>query len=69
MKKSQSRREFLRVSAAGALGAIVITQSGFRNGAKPAAKAAPVVVDPKTLGIGLQLYTIRDAMATDVPLP
>jgi sugar phosphate isomerase/epimerase len=71
MKKSQSRREFLRVSAAGALGAIVISQSGCRNTAKPAAQAAapaePVVVDPKTFGIGLQLYTIRDAMGTDVP--
>jgi sugar phosphate isomerase/epimerase len=71
MKKSQSRREFLRVSAAGALGAIVISQSGCRNAAKPAVQAAapaePVVVDPKTFGIGLQLYTIRDAMGTDVP--
>jgi sugar phosphate isomerase/epimerase len=71
MKKSQSRRDFLRVSAAGALGAIVITQSGCRNAAKPATKdaapPAPAVVDPKTFGIGLQLYTIRDAMATDVP--
>jgi sugar phosphate isomerase/epimerase len=70
MKKSQSRREFLRVSAAGALGAIVISQSGCRNTVKPAAQAAapaaPVVVDPKTFGIGLQLYTIRDAMGTDV---
>lgn len=68
MKKSQSRRDFLRVSAAGALGAIVISQSGCRNAAKQAPKAAaPAVVDPKTFGIGLQLYTIRDAMATDVP--
>jgi sugar phosphate isomerase/epimerase len=67
MKKSQSRREFLRVSATGALGAIVISQSGCRT-PKPAAKAAvPVAVDPKTFGIGLQLYTIRDAMKTDVP--
>lgn len=68
MKKSQSRREFLRVSASGALGAIVISQSSCRNAAKPAAQtAAPAVVDPKTFGIGLQLYTIRDAMKTDVP--
>ncbi len=66
MKKSQSRREFLRVSAAGAIGAIVISQSSCHT-AKSVAKAAPVVVDPKTFGIGLQLYTIRDAMATDVP--
>jgi sugar phosphate isomerase/epimerase len=68
MKKSQSRREFLRVSATGALGAIVISQSGCRNAAKPATQAAaPAVVDPKTFGIGLQLYTIRDAMKLDVP--
>jgi len=71
MKKSQSRREFLRVSAAGALGAIVLSQSGYRNAAKSATQAAvsaePAVVDPKTFGIGLQLYTIRDAMKLDVP--
>jgi sugar phosphate isomerase/epimerase len=68
MKKSQSRREFLRVSAAGALGAIVISQSGCHT-VKPTTltKAASSPVDPKSFGIGLQLYTIRDAMATDVP--
>jgi sugar phosphate isomerase/epimerase len=67
MKKSQSRREFLRVSAAGALGAIVISQSGCRTTKSVAKAAVPVAVDPKTFGIGLQLYTIRDAMKTDVP--
>ncbi len=51
MSKKQSRREFLRVTAAGTLGAIVLSNYGC--------KSAP--------GIGLQLYTIRDAMATDVP--
>jgi sugar phosphate isomerase/epimerase len=54
MKKSQSRREFLRVSTAGALGALAFTQYACMS---------PV----KSAGIGLQLYTIRDAMATDVP--
>jgi sugar phosphate isomerase/epimerase len=68
MKKSQSRREFLRVSAAGALGAFALSQHACRNAAKPSAQtAAAVVTDPKSFGIALQLYTIRDAMATDVP--
>jgi sugar phosphate isomerase/epimerase len=68
MKKSQSRRDFLRVSAAGTLGAFALSQYSCRNAAKPTAeKAAPAIVDPRTFGIGLQLYTIRDAMATDVP--
>jgi sugar phosphate isomerase/epimerase len=52
MKKSQSRREFLKLSAAGTMGAILISQYGC--------KTAPPM-------IGLQLYTIRDAMATDIP--
>jgi sugar phosphate isomerase/epimerase len=45
------------MSATGAMGALVLSQYGF--------KSAPV--DPKTFGVGLQLYTIRDAMAKDVP--
>jgi sugar phosphate isomerase/epimerase len=53
MKKSQSRREFLKLSAAGTLGAIIVSQYGCGKAALP--------------GIGIQLYTIRDAMATDVP--
>ncbi|HEY5589966.1 MAG TPA: sugar phosphate isomerase/epimerase [Paludibacter sp.] len=57
MKTTQSRRNFLKVSATGALGTLVLSQYAF--------KSAPV--DPKTFGIGLQLYTIRDAMAKDVP--
>lgn len=68
MKKSQSRREFLRVSAAGALGAIVLSQSSCRNATNKTAKAPePAIVDPKSFNLGLQLYTIRDAMAVDVP--
>lgn len=53
MKKSQSRREFLKLSAAGTMGAILVSQYGCGKAAQP--------------GIGLQLYTIRDAMAVDVP--
>lgn len=70
MKKSQSRREFLRVSAAGALGAFAMSQYACRNASKPAAAATGDIVvakDPKSFGIALQLYTIRDAMKTDVP--
>jgi sugar phosphate isomerase/epimerase len=73
MKKSQSRREFLRVSAAGAFGALALSQYACRNTGKQAAEAAKTedvlkpTVDPKTFGIALQLYTIRDAMSTDVP--
>jgi sugar phosphate isomerase/epimerase len=64
MKTKQSRREFLRLSATGALGAIVLSKSklkasGFSVPARP-------VEDPKSFGIGLQLYTIRNAMKKDV---
>lgn len=66
MKKSQSRREFLRVTAAGALGAIVLSQTACRNASKKSAPAAGLEkVDPKSFDIGLQLYTIRDAMMAD----
>ncbi len=64
MKTTRSRRDFLRMSAAGALGAFALTQTSCKSGGKPAPVATPV--DPKTFGIGLQLYTIRDAMGTDV---
>jgi sugar phosphate isomerase/epimerase len=67
MKKNQSRRDFLRVSAAGALGALVFTEYSCKNSARKAAPAAAAVIDPKSFNIGLQLYTIRDAMAADVP--
>jgi sugar phosphate isomerase/epimerase len=65
MKTNCSRREFLRVSTAGALGALVLTQYGCNPRGTTTEKTAGV--DPKTFGIGLQLYTIRDAMETDVP--
>jgi len=57
MSTSQSRRNFLKVSATGALGALILSQYAF--------KSAPA--DLKKFGVGLQLYTIRDAMAKDVP--
>ncbi len=66
MKNSRSRREFLRLSAAGALGAFALSQYSCRNSPGTAGKASAAKSDPKSFGIGLQLYTIRDAMATDV---
>jgi sugar phosphate isomerase/epimerase len=65
MKTKQSRRDFLRVSAAGALGAVVLSSYANKTGEVPA--SGKIAVDPKSFGIGLQLYTIRDAMRTDVP--
>lgn len=51
MKTKQSRREFLRITAAGTIGAAFLSQYGCKSAPK----------------IGLQLYTIRDAMDKDVP--
>jgi sugar phosphate isomerase/epimerase len=68
MSTSKSRRDFLKVSAAGALGAVVLSQTGCTNPSStaPAAAVAPAApVDPKSFGLGLQLYTIRDAMEKD----
>jgi sugar phosphate isomerase/epimerase len=65
MKTKQSRREFLKLSATGALGAIVISKSNWKTSVLPS--SGKTVIDPKTFGIGLQLYTIRDAMQNDVP--
>lgn len=65
MKTKNSRRDFLKVSAAGALGAIVMSQYACQTA--PAPPPPPPPVDPKSFGLALQLYTIRDAMTTDVP--
>jgi len=55
MKTTRSRREFIKVSAAGALGALVFSNYSCKNSGT------------KVPGIMLQLYSIRDAMAADVP--
>ncbi|MEA3478098.1 MAG: TIM barrel protein [Bacteroidota bacterium] len=55
MKTSQNRRDFLKISAAGALGMAVLSPMGLTS------------CDRKSVGVGLQLYSIRDAMAEDVP--
>jgi sugar phosphate isomerase/epimerase len=65
MKNRQSRREFLKVTAAGAIGAIALSQTGCKTVEKTSSKQT--IKDPKSFGIALQLYTIRDAMKTDVP--
>jgi sugar phosphate isomerase/epimerase len=65
MKTKQTRRDFLRVSATGALGAILISKSNFKTFGATASRST--VTDLKTFGVGLQLYTIRDAMKKDVP--
>lgn len=57
MRKFNNRRDFLKVSAAGALGLTVLG---------PLACSLPKAADRKSFGVGLQLYTIRDAMAADV---
>lgn len=59
----KNRRDFLRISALGATGVVALGTYACKPGAKketavPAAKAA-------TMGVGLQLYTIRDAMTAD----
>ena len=50
-----NRREFLKISAAGALGLTLLGPTACKPGA----------IDRKSFGVGLQLYTIRDAMAAD----
>jgi len=57
MKASQNRRDFLRISGAGALGMMAMGPLG----------CAPATTDRKSFGVGVQLYSIRDAMDADVP--
>jgi sugar phosphate isomerase/epimerase len=55
MNTLHSRRDFLRLSVAGAIGLTALSSFTLK----------PNVVDKKKLGVGLQLYTIRDAMSAD----
>ncbi len=55
--KIQNRRNFLKVSAAGTLGILAVSPIACMSGA---------ATDRKNFGVGIQLYTIRDAMAADV---
>ncbi len=54
----KNRREFLKISAAGSLSMMLFN---------PFTANADLASDRKKFDIGLQLYTIRDAMSTDVP--
>ncbi len=64
MKNVHKRRDFLKISAAGALGVVALGPMACKPGAKKTTQAEPV--DRKSFGVGLQLYTIRDAMDADV---
>ena len=72
MKTQKSRRDFLKISAVGGLGAIALTQMGCKNTATTAAAttsdANGAAADPRPFNLALQLYTIRDAMEKDVVL-
>jgi len=52
---NSNRREFLKISAAGALGMTALGSLAFKSAA----------INRKSFGVGLQLYTIRDAMTAD----
>ena len=54
----QNRREFLKISGVGSLGVMLFGAAGCSTGA---------AIDRKSYGVGLQLYSIRDAMTADVP--
>jgi len=54
----QNRRDFLKISAAGSVGMLLLGAAGCKSSA---------AVDRKSFGVGLQLYSIRDAMTADVP--
>ena len=65
MKTTKSRRDFLKISAVGGLGAIALSQYACKTATTPAPVVEAPVVDPKSFDLSLQLYTIRDAMEKD----
>lgn len=68
MKTIQSRRNFLQVSAAGALGAAALSSFSCKPAAAPAPETTGPVADPKSFNIGLQLYTVRANIEKDLVL-
>ena len=56
MTTNQTRRDFFKISAASALGIMLFGPMACKT----------VVTNRKSFGVGLQLYSIRDAMAADV---
>ncbi len=69
MKQVRNRRDFLKVSAAGSLGVMALGAMACKSGTGKVAAGheAAAAVDLKSFEIGLQLYTIRDAIAADLP--
>ena len=57
MKTIKDRREFLKISAAGTLGVMALGPMACKTAGPP---------DRKSFGVGVQLYSIRDAMDADV---
>ena len=53
----QNRREFLKISAAGSLSMMLLGAAGCGSG---------VNKSKRNYGVGIQLYTIRDAMSADI---
>lgn len=53
----KNRRDFLKISAAGSVGLMLLGATGCSTKA---------VVDRKSFGVGLQLYTVRDAISADL---
>ncbi|MCX6221351.1 MAG: sugar phosphate isomerase/epimerase [Bacteroidia bacterium] len=53
----KNRREFLKISATGSLGMMLLSSATSFPG---------VSEDRKRFGVGIQLYTVRDAMTADV---
>lgn len=58
MRTNTNRRNFLKTTSAGAAGMLLVN---------PMDVFSRTFTDRKSFGVGLQLYTIRDAMAEDVP--
>jgi len=65
----KNRRDFIRISTAGAAGVVALgtfaCQSGSKKASQEEAQTKAAEVDPKSFGVGLQLYSIRDAMTED----
>ena len=61
MSTNQKRRDFIKISTAGALGVMALGPMAC----KPKAKNVVGSPDKKSFGVGLQLYTVRDVMDAD----
>ncbi|MBN2806493.1 MAG: sugar phosphate isomerase/epimerase [Prolixibacteraceae bacterium] len=55
MQSNQTRRDFFKISAASALGLMILGPMACKT----------AIADRKSFGVGLQLYSIRDAMTAD----